>query len=52
MNVISSRECFDNNPKTVLRKYDWDGKLVEISLCAQHQKDPDFSHFESEEKIQ
>ncbi len=52
MSVISFRQCDDNNPKTVKRNYNWDGKQVEISLCNLHKQDPDFSHFESEEKIQ
>ena len=51
MSVISSRHCKDGNPKTVNRIYNWDGKLIEISLCEQHKQDPDFSHFVSEEKI-
>lgn len=45
------RFCVDDNPKIVKRFYDWDGKQVEISLCAQHKLDPDFSHFFQEEKI-
>lgn len=48
---MNPRQCNDNNPKIVLRKFDWDGKQIEISLCKSHQKDPDFSHFVSEEKI-
>lgn len=44
--------CDDNNPKIVKRFYDWDGKLIEISLCAQHKLDPDFSHFVSEKQLE
>ncbi len=44
--------CDDNNPKIVKRIYNWDEKLIEISLCKNHLNDPDFAHFESEEKIQ
>lgn len=51
MSVISFRQCDDNNPKTVKRIYNWDGKQVEISLCVQHKEDPDFSHFVKEEVI-
>ena len=43
------RQCADNNPKIILRKYNWDGKIVELSLCKQHIQDPDFSNFISEE---
>ena len=45
------RCCSDDNPKIVKRFYDWGDKQMEISLCAQHQKDPDFSHFVWEERI-
>lgn len=45
------RFCVDDNPKIVKRFYDWDGKLVEISLCGKHKDDPDFSHFVKEEPI-
>ena len=44
--------CFDENPKLVQRIYDWDGKRVEISLCENHMKDPDFQDFVSEYSIQ
>ncbi len=52
MNDISPRYCNDTNPKVVLRKFDWDGKLIEISLCEQHKEDPDFSHFISEKELE
>ena len=42
------RRCNDNLPKIVKRIYLWDGKQVEISLCKQHQQDPDFSGYVSE----
>lgn len=48
---MMKRKCNDNNPKTVTRKYLWDGKIVEFSLCEQHRQDPDFSNFILEEKI-
>lgn len=48
---MKPRQCNDDNPKIVLRKYDWDGKYIEISLCRQHLQDPDFSGFVSETKI-
>ena len=48
---MKPRVCADNNPKIVLRKYDWDGKFIEISLCKQHMQDPDFAGFISETSI-
>jgi len=48
---MKSRLCADDNHKIVLRKYDWDGKIVEFLLCEEHCKDPDFSNFILEEKI-
>jgi hypothetical protein len=48
---MKPRKCDDNNPKVVLRKFDWDGRFIEISLCDQHKQDLDFSHFVKEEKI-
>ena len=45
------RSCLDDNPKIRKRTYDWDGKIVEISLCKIHCLDPDFSHYVSEEKL-
>ena len=46
-----NRICADNNPKIVKRVYDWDGKLIQFSLCENHCNDPDFSNFISEEKL-
>ena len=48
---FSPRHCNDDNPKTIKRVYDWDGKFIEISLCKSHLQDSDFSDFISEEKI-
>lgn len=48
---MNSRVCADDNPKIVKRKYDWDGRFIEISLCDVHQKDPDFAQYVSEELI-
>lgn len=45
------RFCSDDNPKVVIRKYSWDGKSVEFSLCEVHCHDPDFDHFVMEKKI-
>ena len=45
---MKPRKCADDNPKTVLRRYDWDGKIVKISICNQHKLDPDFAGFVSE----
>lgn len=49
---MNSRVCNDNNPKIVKRKYDWDGKYIEISLCESHLRDPDFGHFVSEKRLE
>ena len=49
---MKPRQCDDNNPKIVLRKYDWDGQIVEFSLCKSHLQDPDFDYFVSEEKLE
>ena len=48
---MKSRQCNDTNPKIVLRKYEWDGKYVEISLCEQHCQDPDFTNHVMEKKL-
>jgi len=48
---MNPRICADDNPKIVKRIFQWDLKQIEISLCSQHCKDPDFAHFISEEKI-
>jgi len=48
---MNPRKCIDDNPKVVLRKFDWDGKFIEISLCEQHRQDPDFDGFISEISI-
>ena len=48
---MNPRKCADNNPKVVLRRYQWDDKIVEFSLCENHRRDSDFAHFISEEKI-
>ena len=48
---MNPRKCADDNPKTVKRIYDWDGKCIEISLCKQHCQDPDFSHYVSETSL-
>ena len=48
---MNPSKCADKNPKTVIRKYDWDGKIVEFSLCEYHRQDSDFSNFVSEEVI-
>lgn len=45
------KQCVDDNPKIIKRVYSWDGKQIEISLCAQHKEDPDFSHFVKEEVL-
>ena len=45
------RFCTDDNPKIIRRYYNWDGKIVEFSLCDSHKQDPDFSNFISEDKI-
>jgi len=47
MSTFFSRRkcCLDDNPKTVTRVYNWDGKEVRIELCEQHRKDPDFAGF-------
>ena len=49
--VNQSYSCLDENPKTVKRIFDWNGKLVQFKLCKDHSKDPDFSNFVSEERI-
>lgn len=46
--ILNVRVCSDENPKTVKRIYNWDGKQVEIELCEDHRNDPDFSSFVSE----
>jgi len=46
------RKCIDDNLKVVKRTYQWDSKYVAILLCKDHCNDPDFAHFDSEEKIQ
>jgi len=48
---MKSRQCNDNNPKIVKRKYDWDGKYIEISLCEKHCQDPDFANPVTEMKL-
>ena len=40
--------CFDDNPKVVIRTYNFYGKIDEFTLCKQHCEDPDFSNFISE----
>lgn len=45
---MNPRICADDNPKVVLRKYQWDNTIVEFSLCEQHKNDPDFAGFISE----
>jgi len=45
------RKCDDPNPKIVTRYYNWDGKIVEFSLCESHIQDPDFDNFVLEEKL-
>lgn len=42
------RCCIDENPKTVTRVYNWDGKEVRIDLCEEHCSDPDFANFVAE----
>lgn len=46
------RSCADDNPKTVTRVYNWDGRQVLIDLCEDHRKDPDFSNFVSEFRVE
>lgn len=48
---MKPRQCIDNNPKVVLRRYQWDDKIVEFSLCEKHCQDPDFGGFISEINI-
>ena len=48
---MKPRICAYANPKIVLRRYNWDNEIVEFSLCASHQKDPDFSNYISEDEI-
>lgn len=45
---MKPRKCDDSNPKIVKRIYLWDNKRIEISICKQHQRDPDFSGHISE----
>ena len=45
---MNPRICADDNPKIVLRRYNWDGEIVEFSLCKEHCQDSDFSNFISE----
>ncbi len=48
---MNPRICADDNPKIVLRRYNWDGEIVEFSLCKEHCQDSDFSNFISETPI-
>ncbi len=48
---MNPRKCLDDNPKTVIRKYNWDDQIVEFSLCEKHRQDPDFDHYFLEKKI-
>jgi len=45
------RSCLDDTQKTILRTYDWDGKLVQFLLCSNHARNQKFSGHISETKI-
>lgn len=46
-----TRFCLDNNAKSIIRIFDWNGKFVEFALCKKCSIDSDFSNFISETKI-
>jgi len=44
-------KCFDKNLKVMLRKYRYENSIDEFKLCKIHSKDPDFSGYISETKL-